>query len=134
MKIKHKKHSKITSRPTIIHKIFEASSSFHAKMDPFLKATLYSTQPQCCLTFSCIDLQMLLRYYLIHISIIMRRQFFYLLYLHPYLDVGLFMSYLCDLFLIFIFIVIVINCIISWIQIHLLFSLFCRMCPIIFGR
>ena len=34
------------------------------------------------------------------------KQFFYLLYLRPCLDLGLFMSYLCDLLLIFIFIMI----------------------------
>ena len=49
---------------------------------------------------------MLLRYRLIHIRIITMKQFFYLLYLRPCLDLGLFMSYLCDLLLIFIFIMI----------------------------
>ena len=52
---------------------------------------------------------MLLRCCLIHISIIILRHFLYLLYLCPCLDLGLFMSYLCDLFFIFIFIFIMIN-------------------------
>ena len=46
-----------------------------------LKYTLFSTQPQCYLTFSRIELQMLLRCCLIHISIIMLRHFLYFLYL-----------------------------------------------------
>ena len=46
---------------------------------------------------------MLLRCCLIHISIIILRHFLYLLYLRPLLDVGLFISYLCDLFFIFMF-------------------------------
>ena len=37
------------------------------------------------------------------------RDFLYLLYLYPSLDVGLFMSYQCDLCFIFIFIFIVVN-------------------------
>ena len=53
-------------------------------------------QPQCCLTFSWIELQMLLRCCLIRISIIVLRHFWYSLYLCPCLDQGLFMSYLCD--------------------------------------
>ena len=66
------------------------------------------SQPQCCLTSSWIELQMLLRCCLIHITIILLRQFLYLLYLCPCLDLGSFMSYLCDLFFIFIFIIIMI--------------------------
>ena len=41
---------------------------------------------------------------LIHISIILPRHFLYLLYFCPCLDIGLFVSYLCGLFFIFIFI------------------------------
>ena len=37
----------------------------------FHKQRIFSTQPQCCLTFSCTDLQMMLRCYLIHLSFIM---------------------------------------------------------------
>ena len=68
------------------------------------KQRLFSTQPQCCLTFSWIELELLLRCCLIHISLIILRHFLYLLYLYPCPDACLFMSYLCDLFLIFIFI------------------------------
>ena len=63
------------------------------------------------LIFSWIGLQMLLRCCLIHISVIILRHFLYLLYLCPCLDLGLFMSYICDLFFIVIFIFIMINCI-----------------------
>ena len=52
---------------------------------------------------------MLLSCCLIHISIMILRHFLYLPYLCPFLDPGLFMSYLCDLFFIFIFIFIMIN-------------------------
>ena len=75
----------------------------------FEKQRFLSTQPQCCLTFSWIELQMLLRYSLIHLGMIILRHFLYLLYLCPSLDLGLLMSYLCDLLFIFIFIFIMIN-------------------------
>ena len=60
------------------------------------------------LNFSWTELQILLRCCLIHISI---------------LDLGLSMSYLCDMFFIFIFFFIMINRIISWIQRNLFFHL-----------
>ena len=76
----------------------------------FYKQHFFSTQPQSCLTLSWIELQVLLRCCLIHISIIMLRHFLYLLYLCPCLDLcrclDLFMSYLYDLLFIFIFIII----------------------------
>ena len=50
------------------------------------------------------------------INIIVLRHFLYLLYLCPCLGLGLFISYLRDLFFIFIFIIIIIKRIISWIQ------------------
>ena len=56
----------------------------------FHKQRFFSTQPQCCSTFLWIELQMLLRCCLIHISIIILRHFLYLLYLCPWLDIGLF--------------------------------------------
>ena len=70
------------------------------------------------LTFSLTELQMLLSCRLINISIIIVRHFLYLLYLCPCIDSGQFISYLCDLFFIFIFICIMINRLISWIQTH----------------
>ena len=45
----------------------------------------------------------------------------------------LFMSYLCDPFLMFIFIFVMINRMISWIQTHSFSFLFSRICPIIFA-
>ena len=67
---------------------------------------------------------MLLRCCLIHKSIVIMRKFLYLLYLYPCLEVGPFMLYLCDLFSNFMFIFIVINRTISWIQTDFLFCLF----------
>ena len=75
----------------------------------FYKQRFFSTQSQCCFTFSWIQLQMLLSCCLIHKSIIILRHFLYLLSLCPCLKLSLFLSYLCDLFFIFIFIFITIN-------------------------
>ena len=80
---------------------------------PVFISPLFSTQSQCCLTFSCTGLQVLLRCCLIHISIIILRHFLYLLYLCPCLEIGRLKWYLCDLFFIFILIFIVVNHIIS---------------------
>ena len=79
----------------------------------FYKERAFSTQPQCYLTFSNFELQILHRCRLIHKSIIILRHFLYLLYLCPCLDLGLFMSYLCDLFFIFVFIFSMVDRIIS---------------------
>ena len=57
----------------------------------FLKTTHFSTQPQCCLMFSWIELQMLLWCCLIHITIIILRYTLCLVYLCPCLHQGLFM-------------------------------------------
>ena len=84
--------SKSPKKPCILLKAF------------FNKPRYFSTQPRCCLTFSWIGFQIWLRCSLIHISIIILRHFIYLLYLFPYLDVGLFMPYLRDLLFIFFFI------------------------------
>ena len=98
----------------------------------FYSQRFFKTQPQCCLTSSRIELQMLLSCCLIYISIIILRHFLYFLYLCPCLDLGLFMLYLFDLFFIFIFIFMMINRIIQSIQKHLFFCLFFRICSIIF--
>ena len=99
----------------------------------FYKQRFSSTQPQCYLNFSWIKLQMLLRCSLVHINIIILRHFLHLLHLCPCLDLGLFTSYLWDLFLIFIFIFITINRVFSWVKTNWLFCLFFRICPNIFG-
>ena len=80
----------------------------------FYKQRFFSTHPQCCLTFSWIELQMLIRCRLIHKSIIILKDFLYLLYLCPCLYLGLFFSYLCYVFFIFIFIFIMTACIFLW--------------------
>ena len=75
----------------------------------FHKQRFFSTRSQCCLTFLWIELQMLLRCCFIQVSIIIPRHFWYLLYLRLCLDLPLFcqvlrfMSYICDLFFVFIF-------------------------------
>ena len=91
----------------------------HNYMLFFHKKRFFSTQCQCCLKFLWIELQMLLRCCLIQISIIILRHFLCLVYSCPCLYLCLFslvpsfMSYICDLFFIFIFILITINRIIS---------------------
>ena len=89
----------------------------------FYKQGFFSTNAQCYLTFSCIELRMLLRCSLVHISTIILRHVLCSLCFSPYLELDLFMSYLCDLF--FIFIMINYNL--------MFFSLFFRICPVIFG-
>ena len=79
----------------------------------------FLTRPLCCLTFSWIELQLLLRCCLIHISTIILRHF---LKLGPCLGLYLFASYLWDLFLIFIFIFIIINH--NTISLHVMNKLF----------
>ena len=75
----------------------------------FLQATLSST------------IQMLLRCCLIHTTIIMLSHILYLVYLYLCIDLGLFMSYLCDLFYIFSLVFIVINHVTSFKQTYLFF-------------
>ena len=90
---------------------------------------LYKYIAQCQNVQNALSVAYILLCCLIHISIIIVRHFLYLLYLCLCLNLGLFMSYLCDLFFIFIIIFIRINHIISWI--HLFFRLFLRICPIL---
>ena len=99
----------------------------------FYEQRFFSTQPPRCLILSWIELQMSLKCCLIHITIIIMRNIIYLLYLRPCLHLSLFMSNLRDLFFIFIVIFIMFNCLISWIQTHLLFRLLFRMWPLTFG-
>ena len=99
----------------------------------FYKQRFFSTQPQCCLTFAWIQVQMLLRCCLIYISIIIHTETLFTFTVFVCMSrprsIYLFMSYLCDLFFIFTFIFIMIHRIISWIQTHLFFCLFFRICP-----
>ena len=98
-----------------VEKIISSASSLSVyKLHAFfINNAFFSTQPHCCLTSLLLELQMLRRCCLIHISIIILRHFLYLLYLWPHIYLGLFMLYLCDLFFIFIFTFIMINRIIS---------------------
>ena len=68
----------------------------------FHMQSFFSTQPQCRLTFSWIELQVLLWCCLIYKSI---KDFLYLLYLFP----GLLLPYHIDLFFIFIIVVVIIS-------------------------
>ena len=105
-------------------------------MHAFL-ATLFfisASVTQCCSFFLWIELQMLHSRCLIHISIMSMRQLFYLLYLCLSMSRrGPFMSYFCDLCFIFIFVFIMINRVILWINTSLFFLLaFFGVCRIIF--
>ena len=74
--------------------IFHLHIQLHTRF--FYKQCFFSIQPQCCFTFSWTKLQMLLRCCLIDITIIIVRHILYLLYLCPCLDLGQFISFLCD--------------------------------------
>ena len=93
----------------------------------FYKQRFFSTQPQYCLAFSWTELQMLLRCCLIHISIMILWRFIHLLYFCLCLHLSIFMPYWRESTFIFVFIFIMINCIILWILTCLFFSLFLRM-------
>ena len=95
---------------------------FCSKYTLFYKQRLFSTQRQCCLTFSWIEPQMLLRCCLIHKSIDILSHLLYLLYQCPCLDLVLFILYLCDQFFSFIFSMV--NCITPWRQAYMFFCLF----------
>ena len=102
--------------------MFSANAAPISKYTLFLKVTLFSSQPQCCLSFSRIELQMLFRCCLIHVNIIILRHILYLVYLCLSLGLGPFMLYLCDLCFIFSLVFIVINNITSLKQTHLFFT------------
>ena len=88
---------------------------------------------QCCLTFSWIELEMLLRCCLMYTTIFMLRHILYVVYLWPYLGLGQFMSFLCYLFFIFSLISSIINHI-TWLkQTHLIFVHFLK-CLLLFFR
>ena len=76
-------------------------------------------------------LQVLFRCCLVRISIILQRHFLYFLYLCPYPDLGLHVVSMWSFFIL-IFIFIMVNHIISWIQTHTCYFAF-RICSIIFG-
>ena len=81
---------------------------------------------QLSLSFQLQLSHMLLRCCLIQITIIILRHILYLVYLCPYLVLGLSMWHLCDLFLIFNLISIVINHINPLKQTHLAFVRFLK--------
>ena len=62
----------------------------------FHRQRFFSTQPQCCFTFSWIELQMLLRCCLIHKSIVILRYFLYLQYLCQCLESKYFETFWCS--------------------------------------
>ena len=87
------------------------------------KQRFFPTQAYCRLTFLWIKLQMFLRCCLIPITIIIL-YILYLVNLCLFLDLGPFMSYLCDLFFMFSLNLIIINHLISLKQTHLFFAHF----------
>ena len=80
---------------------------------------LFLTHPQCCLTFSWLELQMLLQGCLIHMTFILLKRIIYVVYSCPYLGLGLFMPHLFDLLFISSLIFTVINHITSFKQMYL---------------
>ena len=98
----------------------------------FYKQRFSSTQPQCCLNFSWIELQMLLRCCLIHIGITILRYVIFATIVSLSRRRSTYVVSIWSIFH-FIFILIMINHIILWIQAHLLCGVFCRICRIIFG-
>ena len=93
----------------------------------FYKQHFFPNQPQCYLTFSWIELEILLRCCLIRATIIIPRHILYLVYLDPFPGLGIFTLYLCNLFLIFNLSFIAINSISSLKQTHLFFCTFFRI-------
>ena len=87
---------------------------------------------RCCLTLSWIGLKILLMCCLLQISIIMLRYILYWVYVC--LSVGLFMSYICNLFYFYSLIFIVINHKISLKQTHLFFAQFLEDFPLFLAR
>ena len=108
-------------RKTVCQINFSYNMELHAF---FYYQRFFSTQLLCCLTFPWIQLQMLLRLCLLHITVIILRHILYLVYLCPCLGLVLFISYLCGLFFIFSLSFIIINQTISLKQTHLFFAHF----------
>ena len=99
----------------------------------YLYATLFSIQLPCFSTQAPFRASVMTRasnvaWVLLNTYEHHLRHFLYLLCLCPCLDLRLFMSSLRDLFFIYIFTFIMINLTISWIQTHLFFCLFFRIC------
>ena len=114
--------------------LYQKTNIIHFSNDASLyKQSFFATQPKCCLTFSRIELEMLLGCCLIHLAIIMLKHILYLVYLGPCLGLGLFMLHLCNLFFIFSLIFIIINHITSFRQTHLFFVYFFCISRIILG-
>ena len=90
----------------------------------FYKQRFFSTQLQYCLTFSWIELQMLLMCCVFHTTIIIMKHILYLAYFCPCLGLVLDMLYLFDPFLIYSLVFIIINHIILPKQMHLFFAHF----------
>ena len=93
------------------HQLLEKTSRVTNKIHTFFISNSFFNSASVLLTFSWIDLQMLLRCCLIHISIIILRQLF--IYYMPRPRT---ISCLCDLFFILIIIFTMINHVISLIQ------------------
>ena len=98
--------------------------SYLLSTNDFIVTWFFSTQSQFWLTFSWIELQILLSCCLIRISIVILRQIFYLVNWCPCLGLGPYISSICDLFFIFSLKFIVINHITSFTQTYLIFVCF----------
>ena len=96
-----------TWEPKYFFFLHEKSSVYIARF--FYKQRVFSLQSQCCSTFSWIELKILLRFCLIHVTITMLRHILYLVYLCPCVGLSLFNFYPNDLFFILSLIFIAIN-------------------------
>ena len=85
----------------------------------FYKRHFFTTQLRCFLTFTWMELQILLRCCLIHIIISVLRNILYLVYSCPCLGLVQFVLYFCDLYFFFILMFIIMNYITSLKQEHL---------------
>ena len=100
---------------------------------PFLcKQRFFSNQRLCCLTFFMNQASKVAQMLINADKHRHTQTLFIFSSLYLCLDQGLFMSFLCDLFLFRIFIFIITNLIISLKQIHMFFAHFFRIYPIIF--
>ena len=91
----------------------------------FYKQCFSSIEPQCCLTFSWIELQMLPTcFHITYKHHYTKRHISHIAYFGPCLGLGLFMSYIGDLFFIFSLIFITINSITPLKQAHLFYAHF----------
>ena len=96
----------------------------------FYKQCFFSTHPQCCLAFSWIELQMLLRCWLIHLTNI--KHFIFSIFVSMSRPSSIYVVHMWSIFYFFSLVFIIINNLIK--KTHLFFVYFVRLSPTIFGQ